>query len=1190
MGNMSCPQKRNHEDIQEDQISNNKTSINQEFLSDIDMSDHEDQVSNNKPGEKFNKTSINQELLSDIDMSDLEDNNYNQNESASIDKQFENIQDTSNPKFRQKEPINSNKKKDKNGQIPNIKPSNNTNQELLSDLDMSDLEDLLTEEPVEPHIKELNLYLLDAFIDCNNLVISGKTDKNKSMCIKIKSMNKSIFFVPKDPSDTTLISLENEVKRIMQTYRIDGYKISIVERTPLFKNSSINGRVGCIQCTYTPKTYMIPNDIKGDFFLYISGLDSNKIESFLIEKEIKGPCWLKITDLHIESKILGKTNLQYNTNSIDNITLITKQQKTRKVKDSTENPYSQQEKAGFKPYDTSVHPQQTTPPLNILSVAYFSVMEKNQRSVAAIAMSYYKNIDLDSQDPYADPTTQRILLRADLPCLSTKEAFDDIKNNTKDVLFSPNESTLLNTFCFNTEQLDPNIIIGHCLLDDMAPFLLKRHCSLNQNAKRFIGKFNRKMDNSILSENGRIICDTHIFAKENVSTSNATLHNLSVEFLGYNEYDPPTLPIISHNIQLSSLIKNINSVFLDSKKVYSLSAILMTLQLTKEISNVAGNLWSKTLSGSRAIRTEFLLLHEFHNKGIVYPPHVKRDIDRKNGRYSGGLVLTPKKGLYENIVVLLDFNSLYPSVIQEFDICFTTYSSDEITDSFYPSSVKNRVGILPDVLQRLVDKRKVVRNSIKEPSLSILEKKTLDIKQKALKLTANSVYGCLGYSGARFYAPHLAELITRIGRSLLEKAVDTSEKMGYTVIYGDTDSIMVETGTTKISVAKEIAETIKENICSEYNVLEIGLDSVYKRLLLLQKKKYCALLEDGKIEMKGLETVRRDWCKYAKNASMNIINILLNTHSSENVKTLIYDNLLKFIDNMNNEVKNKSIDNFILIKNLVKNPEEYSEINGNPHATVALRMKQKGYSVFPGLSIPHVICKRQSDNGSRSVSDNAFHIEELKEDSSLNINVDWYIKNQIYPALQRLCSHVSGFDDNTLRKCLGLKESFSYNYVEEDIDESIDEKKELSFICSECNKEFKWSRSEYIKNGKRISSSICGFCDKEISTLSLINQLTNTIRKDISDLYKHTLKCTNCSYQRDNIRISVNVCAMCNSKLVKKITHEKLYNQLLYYKDLFDSENKSESISKLQEKCKEFIFKSPYPIINTKSLLSNFHL
>ena len=145
--------------------------------------------------------------------------------------------------------------------------------------------------------------------------------------------------------------------------------------------------------------------------------------------------------------------------------------------------------------------------------------------------------------------------------------------------------------------------------------------------------------------------------------------------------------------------------------------------------------------------------------------------------------MEPKKGLYDKFVLLLDFNSLYPSIIQEYNICFTTVNrqrgpSPSVTDEEEMPDVPDSSlpqGILPRLLATLVSRRRQVKNLMKDPKLGSLEYGQLDIRQKALKLTANSMYGCLGFSHSRFYAKPLAMLITFKGREILQNTVDIAQ-------------------------------------------------------------------------------------------------------------------------------------------------------------------------------------------------------------------------------------------------------------------------------------------------------------------------------------------------------------------------------------------------------------------------------
>lgn len=258
---------------------------------------------------------------------------------------------------------------------------------------------------------------------------------------------------------------------------------------------------------------------------------------------------------------------------------------------------------------------------------------------------------------------------------------------------------------------------------------------------------------------------------------------------------------------------------------------------------IQGNLMSRTLLGGRSERNEFLLLHAFYDKGYIVPDRQtykkalkpedlepedgsNEKVDRsKKGRrkpaYAGGLVLDPKRGFYDKYILLMDFNSLYPSIIQEFNICFTTVP--QVTDTISQGEVlpdlpdpSLATGILPTEIRKLVDSRREVKKLINDK----LSKDLLlqyDIRQKALKLTANSMYGCLGFTNSRFYAKPLAALITckfsyyfisylllieicgtfvnyfvAKGREILLQTRDLVRKMNLDVIYGDTDSLMID--------------------------------------------------------------------------------------------------------------------------------------------------------------------------------------------------------------------------------------------------------------------------------------------------------------------------------------------------------------------------------------------------------------
>lgn len=459
-------------------------------------------------------------------------------------------------------------------------------------------------------------------------------------------------------------------------------------------------------------------------------------------------------------------------------------------------------------------------------------------------------------------------------------------------------------------------------------------------------------------------------ARELVKETNYDLTELAAAQLGKKREDfDPSLLTGFYKKKSADLQSVITHTEKDAYLTLELLFKLAIIPLSKQLTNIAGNLWYRSLQNARAERNEWLLLHEFTAKEFICPDKEfatkNKFMDeedkqrtegdkpgkRKKAAYEGGLVLDPKPGLYDKIVLLLDFNSLYPSIIQEYNLCFTTvdrctthdFTGKEISDAKLdevdvPDKTKHESdAILPSILKMLVEKRRAVKNQIKkEKDKGKLEQ--LDIKQKALKLTANSMYGCLGFSSSRFYAKAIAALITRKGRHALEETVKiTTDILNYNVIYGDTDSVMIYTGINNLKESLMIGEQIKKEVNKKYRCLEIEIDGVFRSLLLLKKKKYAALVYEDlndpnsfrKKEVKGLDMVRRDWCPLSKEIGNHVLSEILSSKSEDDIQI----NLRAYFTNIAEKLKNNQIKlkDFIITKQLTRAPGEYASSETLPH-------------------------------------------------------------------------------------------------------------------------------------------------------------------------------------------------------------------------------------------------------------------
>lgn len=286
--------------------------------------------------------------------------------------------------------------------------------------------------------------------------------------------------------------------------------------------------------------------------------------------------------------------------------------------------------------------------------------------------------------------------------------------------------------------------------------------------------------------------------------------------------------------------------------------------------------------GASVATFDFLYLGELRRDALVAPTVSG---EPRAGYVVGGTVLDSRPGIFSWVAVL-DFKSLYPSVIRTFGIDPVAFAgAGDLEEGMLrsPNGALFRRG--DAILPRLVSELHERRNRAKAEG----DRAT----STAVKLLMNSFYGVLGTASCRFANSPVANAITSFGGEILRRTKAVVEAMGLTVLYGDTDSVFVLTGAAGAERAREVGERIRAEVDSSLaawarethgveSKLELELEKIYRRFFLPHvrggaegsKKRYAGLIADGgegELQIVGLEAVRRDWPRVGRDFQTELL-------------------------------------------------------------------------------------------------------------------------------------------------------------------------------------------------------------------------------------------------------------------------------------------------------------------------------
>lgn len=585
-------------------------------------------------------------------------------------------------------------------------------------------------------------------------------------------------------------------------------------------------------------------------------------------------------------------------------------------------------------------------------------------------------------------------------------------------------------------EVDPDIIIGYNICKFDLPYLVERAQTLRIPEFPILGRVRnsrvRVKDTTFSSRQygtreskdvtleGRVKFDLFQAMQRDYKLSSYSLNSVSAHFLGEQKED------VHHSI--ISDLQNGNAETRRRLAVYCLKDAYLPQRLLDklmyvynyvEMARVTGVPISFLLSKGQSIKVLSQLLRKAKQKSLVIP-NIKQTGSSEQGTYEGATVLEARAGFYEKPIATLDFASLYPSIMMAYNLCYCTLvtTEDARKMNLPPESVNKtpsgetfvkpslQKGILPEILEELISARKRAKADLKEAK-DPLEKAVLDGRQLALKISANSVYGFTGATVGQLPCLEISSSVTSYGRQMIEHTKKLVEDKfttlgGYEqnaeVVYGDTDSVMVQFGVSDVEAAMNLGREAAEHISGTFTrPIKLEFEKVYYPYLLISKKRYAGLLwtspnQFDKMDTKGIETVRRDNCLLVKNLITECLHKILIDRdipgAVQYVKNTISDLLMNRMD----------LSLLVITKGLTKTGDDY-EVKA-AHVELAERMRKRDAATAPNVGdrVPYVIIKAAKGAKAYEKSEDPIYVLE----NNIPIDPNYYLENQISKPLLRI--------------------------------------------------------------------------------------------------------------------------------------------------------------------------------------------
>lgn len=423
--------------------------------------------------------------------------------------------------------------------------------------------------------------------------------------------------------------------------------------------------------------------------------------------------------------------------------------------------------------------------------------------------------------------------------------------------------------------------------------------------------------------------------------------------------DLPMAELIEYNARDADLTLRLTTF--NNELVWKLIVLIMRLakMSLEDVTRRKVSAWIKNLMYWEHKRRNYLIPNDDELKSIKGEVKTAAKIGGK--RYAGAIVIDPIPGVYFNVVVL-DFASLYPSIIKVWNLSYETidplpnFCKDgeiaEIKDekgNVIHTVCLSRKGITSEIVGLLRDFRvKIYKKMAKSQSIPKEEREWYDVVQSAMKVYINASYGVFGHEKFPLYTPSVAESVTALGRYVITSTLRKARELGLKVLYGDTDSLFLWNPDER--ALKELMEWVENNF-----QLDLELDKVYKYVAFALKKNYLGVRVDGKIDVKGMVGKKKNVPKLLQETFTKVVELMSNIEDNPVVLNDIKNKLKETIHDVYMRLKNRefTLDEVAFKTTLNKPLEEYTKTTPI-HVKAAKQLRRYGILVSKGDTIYYV--------------------------------------------------------------------------------------------------------------------------------------------------------------------------------------------------------------------------------------------